>query len=56
MASLVNVFVPVIKNSETTSVPCEGTVRAEGTTDTDCTRGFAGGYVGYNQGGTMETS
>lgn len=54
LASLVNVFVPVIKNSETTSVPCGGTVRAEGTTDTDCTRGFAGGYVGYNQGGTIK--
>ena len=54
LASLVNVFVPVIKNSETTSVPCGGTVRAEGRTDTDCTRGFAGGYVGYNQGGTIK--
>lgn len=54
LASLVNVFVPAIKNSETTSVPCGGTVRAEGRTDTDCTRGFAGGYVGYNQGGTIK--
>lgn len=54
LASLVNVFVPVIKNSETTSIPCGGTVRAEGTTDADCMRGFAGGYVGYNQGGTIQ--
>lgn len=54
LASLVNAFIPVIKNSETTAVPCGGIVRAEGTTDTDHIRGLAGGYVGYNHGAKIE--
>ncbi len=54
LASLVNAFVPIIKNSETTAVPCGGTVCAKGTTDTAHVRGLAGGYVGYNHGATIK--
>lgn len=35
------------------SVPCGGAVRADGLTDTQCVRGLAGGYVGYNHGGRI---
>ena len=54
LASLVQSFIPVIKNSQTNSVPCGGAVRADGLTDTKCVRGLAGGYVGYNHGGRIE--
>ena len=53
LANLVQSFIPIIEDSETTSVPCGGAVRAEGLTDTQCVRGLAGGYVGYNHGGRI---
>lgn len=53
LASLVQSFIPIIEDSKTTSVPCGGAVRAEGLTDTQCVRGLAGGYVGYNHGGRI---
>ena len=53
LANLVQSFIPIIKDSETTSVPCGGAVRADGLTDTLCVRGLAGGYVGYNHGGRI---
>lgn len=53
LASLVQSFIPIIEDSQTTSVPCGGAVRAEGLTDTQCVRGLAGGYVGYNHGGRI---
>lgn len=53
LASLVNSFIPIIEDSQTTSVPCGGAVRAEGLTDPQCARGLAGGYVGYNHGGRI---
>lgn len=43
-------FVPVIKNSETTCVPCGGAVRAQAESDDSIYRGLAGGYAGYNYG------
>lgn len=46
-------FVPVIKNSETTSVPCGGAVRAQAESDDGIYRGLAGGYAGYNYGGQI---
>ena len=46
-------FIPIIEDSQTSSVPCGGAVRAEGFTDTQCVRGLAGGYVGYNHGGRI---
>lgn len=53
LANLVQSFIPIIEDSETTSVPCGGAVRADGLTDTQCVRGLAGGYVGYNHGGRI---
>ena len=35
-------------------MPCGGAVRADGITDTQCVRGLAGGYVGYNHGGRIK--
>lgn len=53
LANLVQSFIPIIEDSQTSSVPCGGAVRAEGLTDTQCVRGLAGGYVGYNHGGRI---
>ena len=53
VASLVNSFIPIVEDSSTTCVPCGGGVRAQGATDTDLSRGMAGGYVGYNHGGRI---
>ncbi|MGK4256152.1 Cna B-type domain-containing protein [Bifidobacterium pullorum] len=64
LATLVQSFVPVIRNSETTCVPCGGAVRAQALTteeggadgsDTKVTvqRGMAGGYVGHSVGGQI---
>ena len=49
--SLVQDFVPTIRNSSTDAVVCGGVVRAEGTSDDVTRRGMAGGYVGHNRGG-----
>ena len=53
VASLVNSFIPIVEDSSTTCVPCGGGVRAQGATDTDLSRGMAGGYVSYNHGGRI---
>ena len=64
LASVAQAFVPTIRNSETTCVPCGGAVRAqafsteEGTEGSDGSpiivqRGMAGGYVGHNVGGQI---
>ena len=64
LASVAQAFVPTIRNSETTCVPCGGAVRAqafskeEGTVGSDGSpiivqRGMAGGYVGHNVGGQI---
>ena len=54
LANVVQSFIPIIEDSQTSSVPCGGAVRAEGFTDNQCVRGMAGGYVGYNHGGRIE--
>lgn len=51
LASLVQDFVPTVRNSETTSIPCGGAVRAQAASDKLALRGMAGGYVGQNEGG-----
>lgn len=51
LASLVQDFVPTIRNSETTCIPCGGAVRAQAASDKLALRGMAGGYVGHNEGG-----
>lgn len=51
LASVAQDFVPTIRNSETTSIPCGGAVRAQAASDASTLRGVAGGYVGHNLGG-----
>lgn len=46
-------FVPVVRNSETTCVPCGGVVRADAEGSNRIYRGLAGGYAGYNYGGQI---
>lgn len=63
LASLAQAFVPTIRNSQTTCVPCGGAVRAQALSTKDGTdggdspiivqRGMAGGYVGHNVGGQI---
>ncbi|MFR7589924.1 MAG: Cna B-type domain-containing protein [Longibaculum sp.] len=54
LASLLQTFIPMIYNSETTCIPCGGAVRAQSVSDNVRARGLAGGYVGYNLGGRIE--
>lgn len=53
LASVLQSFVPSIRNSSTNCVPCGGAVRANAASDTMVQRGMAGGYVGHNMGGTI---
>lgn len=53
LLGILQAFVPVIKNSETTSIPCGGAVRAQAESDDGIYRGLAGGYAGYNYGGQI---
>lgn len=51
LASIAEDFVPTIRNSSTTCVPCGGAVRAQASSTKQVQRGMAGGYVGHNEGG-----
>lgn len=51
LASVAEDFVPTIRNSSTTCIPCGGAVRAQASSTTQVQRGLAGGYVGHNEGG-----
>ena len=51
LASLAENFVPTIRNSSTTCIPCGGAVRADADSTTQVQRGMAGGYAGHNEGG-----
>lgn len=53
LLGVLQAFVPVMKNSETTCVPCGGAVRAQAESDDSIYRGLAGGYAGYNYGGQI---
>ena len=53
LASVAEDFVPTIRNSSTTCVPCGGAVRAQASSTTQVQRGMAGGYVGHNEGGHL---
>ena len=46
-------FVPAVRNSETTCIPCGGVVRADAKGSDGILRGLAGGYAGYNYGGQI---
>jgi len=54
LVSILNTFIPQVIDSETTAVPCGGIVRAEGLTDTMYKRGYAGGYIGHNEGARIK--
>ena len=51
LASVAEDFVPTIRNSSATCIPCGGTVRADAASTTQVQRGMAGGYAGHNEGG-----
>ena len=51
LASVAEDFVPTIRNSSTTCIPCGGAVRADAASTTQLQRGMAGGYAGHNEGG-----
>ncbi|NEG56032.1 LPXTG cell wall anchor domain-containing protein [Bifidobacterium sp. SMA15] len=51
LLSLVQDFVPTIRNSSTDAAICGGAVRAQATSGEKTRRGMAGGYVGHNRGG-----
>ena len=51
LASVAEDFVPTIRNSSATCIPCGGAVRADATSTTQVQRGMAGGYAGHNEGG-----
>lgn len=53
LASVMEDFVPTIRNSSTTCIPCGGAVRAQAAADSTTKRGMAGGYVGHNEGGQI---
>lgn len=53
LASLLQTFVPTIRNSSTDCVPCGGAVRAQAASDATVQRGMAGGYVGHNMDGSI---
>ena len=51
LASVAEDFVPTIRNSSTTCIPCGGAVRADAVSTKQVQRGMAGGYAGHNEGG-----
>ena len=51
LASVAEDFVPTIRNSFATCIPCGGAVRADAASTTQIQRGMAGGYAGHNEGG-----
>ena len=53
LASVLQSFVPSIRNSSTNCVPCGGAVRANAASNETVQRGMAGGFVGHNMGGTI---
>ena len=53
LASVLQSFVPSMRNSSTNCVPCGGAVRANAASDETVQRGMAGGFVGHNMGGTI---
>ena len=53
LLSLAQTFVPTIRNSYTTCVPCGGVVRANAPSTNLLQKGMAGGYIGCNSGGQI---
>lgn len=53
LASLLQTFVPTVRNSTAGCVPCGGAVRAQALSGAGVVRGMAGGFVGCNRGGSI---
>lgn len=53
LLSLIQSFIPTIRNSTTTCIPCGGAVRADAASDAGHQRGVAGGFCGHNEGGSI---
>ncbi len=53
LASLAEDFVPTIRNSTASGIPCGGAVRAHDPSTPQLQKGSAGGYVGLNEGGQI---
>ncbi len=53
LASLMEDFVPTIRNSSASGIPCGGAIRAQAASSMSVQRGMAGGYVGHNEGGQI---
>ncbi len=53
LASLAEDFVPSIRNSTASGIPCGGAVRAHEKSTEYAQKGCAGGYVGLNEGGQI---
>lgn len=53
LLNVAETFVPTIRNSYTTCVPCGGVVRANESSSGLLQKGMAGGYVGHSAGGQI---
>ncbi len=53
LASLAENFVPSLRNSTTSGIPCGGAIRANDPSTPQLQKGSAGGYVGLNEGGQI---
>ena len=53
LLNVAETFVPTIRNSYTTCVPCGGVVRANESSSDLLQKGMAGGYVGHSAGGQI---
>lgn len=53
LTSLAENFVPSIRNSTTSGIPCGGAIRANDPATPQLQKGCAGGYVGLNEGGQI---
>lgn len=53
LLSVGQTFIPTIRNSTTSCIPCGGAVRANAPSSLSIEKGMAGGYVGRNSGGQI---
>lgn len=53
LLSIGQTFIPTIRNSTTSCIPCGGAIRANAPSSLSIEKGMAGGYVGRNSGGQI---
>lgn len=53
LLSVGQTFIPTIRNSTTSCIPCGGAIRANAPSSLSIEKGMAGGYVGRNSGGQI---